>query len=134
MSIKQDLLEGIEFIVKNYIENAPFDKTRVGIIQGVSSNNAYTVKIDNRIFNNVPYLGNGTLGLNTTVRVVVPENQMNNIVILGTTQKEDAPIAVGVTSVNGKTGDVTLTKSDIGLSNLDNTSDELIKFFIIGTA
>jgi|SRR5690625_2448630 len=29
----------------------------------------------------------------------------------------------GVTSVNGKTGSVTLSKSDIGLSNVDNTSD-----------
>ena len=29
----------------------------------------------------------------------------------------------GVSSVSGKTGDVTLAKSDIGLSNVDNTSD-----------
>lgn len=29
----------------------------------------------------------------------------------------------GVTSVNGKTGDVTLVKADIGLENVDNTSD-----------
>ena len=28
-----------------------------------------------------------------------------------------------VTSVNNKTGDVTLTKSDIGLSSVDNTTD-----------
>lgn len=29
----------------------------------------------------------------------------------------------GVTSVNTRTGDVTLTKSDVGLANVDNTSD-----------
>ena len=29
----------------------------------------------------------------------------------------------GVTSVNGKTGTVTLTKSDVGLGNVDNTAD-----------
>lgn len=29
----------------------------------------------------------------------------------------------GVTSVNGRTGDVTLAKSDVGLTNVDNTSD-----------
>jgi len=31
--------------------------------------------------------------------------------------------AGGVNSVNGQTGDVTLTKSDLGLANVDNTSD-----------
>lgn len=28
-----------------------------------------------------------------------------------------------VNSVNGKTGEITLTKSDVNLSNVDNTSD-----------
>ena len=32
-------------------------------------------------------------------------------------------IQAGVTSVNTRTGDVTLSKSDVGLSNVDNTSD-----------
>ncbi|NBW17901.1 MAG: hypothetical protein EBR82_59005, partial [Caulobacteraceae bacterium] len=34
-----------------------------------------------------------------------------------------APPASGVTSVAGRTGDVTLAKSDVGLGNVDNTSD-----------
>jgi len=34
-----------------------------------------------------------------------------------------APPASGVTSVAGRTGDVTLAKADVGLGNVDNTSD-----------
>jgi hypothetical protein len=34
-----------------------------------------------------------------------------------------APTSSGVTSVNTRTGAVTLTKSDVGLANVDNTSD-----------
>ena len=33
------------------------------------------------------------------------------------------PGATGVSSVNSRTGAVTLTKSDVGLANVDNTSD-----------
>jgi len=40
------------------------------------------------------------------------------------TQQNDAPAGVGiVTSVNGRDGDVTLTKNDVGLSNVNNTAD-----------
>lgn len=40
------------------------------------------------------------------------------------TQQNDAPPGVGiVTSVNGRDGDVVLTKNDVGLSNVDNTAD-----------
>jgi hypothetical protein len=34
-----------------------------------------------------------------------------------------APASAGVTSINTRTGAVTLTKSDVGLANVDNTSD-----------
>lgn len=37
--------------------------------------------------------------------------------------KNAAPTVVGVASVNTRTGAVTLTKADVGLSNVDNTSD-----------
>src|SRR5690606_33555 len=36
---------------------------------------------------------------------------------------QDAGEVVGVTSVNTRVGDVTLSKSDVGLGNVDNTSD-----------
>lgn len=36
---------------------------------------------------------------------------------------QDAGEVVGVTSINTRVGDVTLSKSDVGLGNVDNTSD-----------
>lgn len=49
----------------------------------------------------------------------------NNIIKVGdgVTAWNALPVAAAVSSVNGFTGDVTLTKSDFGLGNVDNTSD-----------
>lgn len=45
----------------------------------------------------------------------------------------DIVIQAGVTSVNTRTGDVTLSKSDVGLSNVDNKSEATIKSDFTGS-
>lgn len=78
----------------------------------------------------------GTYEVGTTTTGSVVVRNTNNRVTVGTpTATDDATTksyvdtaiagipAAPVSSVAGKTGAVTLTKSDIGLSNVDNTSD-----------
>lgn len=105
---------------KKQIDDAPYDKTKTGIIKGVS-NNGYTVLIDGVEYNNVPTIGGGCL-VNETVRVVYPQNKMNNMFILKAPNLKDIPSSY-VTSVNARDGDVILTSADVGLGSVDNTSD-----------
>lgn len=54
--------------------------------------------------------------------VVMDENH-HLIVTFSDLVTQDAGVVVGVTSVNTRVGDVTLSKADVGLSLVDNTSD-----------
>ena len=61
---------------------------------------------------------NGSLVLNGATTLTLPSSSGT----LATLADITGSVA-GVTSVNARTGEVTLTKSDVGLENCDNTSD-----------
>ena len=77
----QEIQKGIINYTKKEISYAPYDKTKTGIISSIKDDNLYEIKIDNKTYDNVPTTG-GICTINETVRVVVPQNNFNNIFIL----------------------------------------------------
>ena len=77
-----------------------------------------SVKINGKV-NDVQYYGTApTIG--NVYRVFVPQNDMSRAFIITGESNGGGGGTGAVNSVNGKTGDVVITKSDIGLSNVDN--------------
>lgn len=69
--------------------------------------------------------GGGSLGTATDVALNNPANNQALVYdgSVGKWKNAALSASAGVTSVNTRTGDITLTKSDVGLGNADNTSD-----------
>lgn len=85
----------------------------VDIAQKIAS-----VKINGKV-NDVQYYGTApTIG--NVYRVFVPQNDMSRAFIITGESNGGGGGTGAVNSVNGKTGNVVITKSDIGLSNVDN--------------
>lgn len=110
--ISTQLIDGINIIVKKAVKEADYARIRTGLIKGINNDGTYNVSVDNQLIPRIPFMGSGTLGTNTTVRVAIPDNQLTQAVILGTSTGGSIPS--GVTSVNGMTGDVSLNASSVG--------------------
>lgn len=132
--LTSQIIDSIDYIVKERLRTAPFDKTRTGIITAVLGNNMYTVKIDNTEYD-VLSLSDSTLPVNSIVKVLVPENEYNNMFILNSSVSGET--VQGVSSVNGKTGDVVIVISDIAnlasqlaskLTNADDLKTNVLTF------
>lgn len=114
------LLNGVDYLIQNSLKSAPNDRVFVGIIKRANSNNTYDVSINNNIYSNVQSLFKG-LAVGSTVKVLSPQNQMNNMFILGNLNMTLGGGGGGaVTSVNNKTGAVVLNYQDVGA--LPNTT------------
>lgn len=79
MEAIKGLLDGINYIVQQSINSAPFDKTYTGVIKSISGN-TYTVAIGNIEYTNVR-TSIGGLSVGNTVKIIVPQNQMNQMFI-----------------------------------------------------
>lgn len=78
------LMKGILTIVENAVENSPYDKTLTGLILAVNTDGTYNLRLDGNIYNNIQALKTGiVININDTVKVNIPQNQMNNMFILG---------------------------------------------------
>ena len=87
-----------------------------GLILGILTGK--TIELNGVKYNGITTIG-GTCSLNEMVRVMIPQGQYNNMFILkggsgsgGTVTP--TPSVSGVSSVNGKTGDVILDSDDVG--------------------
>ncbi|MBQ0112206.1 MAG: hypothetical protein KBT03_03660 [Bacteroidales bacterium] len=111
----QQLLQGIQEYTQECLDNGGYDKTYTAIIKSVTTQ-GYTILLNGQTYENIKTIG-GTCVVNETVKVIVPQNNFSNMFILkGGTSGE--PIVGGVSSVNGKQGDVVLNNEDVGaLSN-----------------
>lgn len=77
----EQLKEGISVYVDKKLDNIPFDRTFTALITKVSSNNTYSVLLNGVEYNNIRTIG-GSCYINETVKVVVPQNNYNNMYIL----------------------------------------------------
>lgn len=76
------LLKGVEYMVDSKIKTSPMDRTTVGIVKKVNTDDTYDVQINRTTYGNVPSMFKG-LAVGESVKVLIPQGQMNQIFILG---------------------------------------------------
>ena len=120
----EQLLQGIQSYVNKCLEESNRDITTTGKIVEVVEDGGYTVEINGVQYSDIDTIG-GECALNEMVRVVIPQGQYNNMFILkGGDSESGGTIVSGVSSVNGKTGDVVLDSGDVGA--VSSSSQETI--------
>ena len=116
----EQLLQGIQSYVNKCLGESNRDITTTGKIVEVVEDGGYTVEINGVQYSDIDTIG-GECTLNEMVRVVIPQGQYNNMFILKGGSGSGSggsvtptPSVSGVSSVNGKTGDVILDSDDVG--------------------
>ena len=114
----EQLLQGIQSYVNKCLGESNRDITTTGKIVEVIEDGGYTVEINGVQYSDIDTIG-GECALNEIVRVVIPQGQYNNMFILKGGSGSGGsitptPSVSGVSSVNGKTGDVILDSDDVG--------------------
>lgn len=82
---KIQLQKAISNFVTMAIKNAPFDKTYTAYIKKVNIDKTYDVSLNGVVYENVRTMSGmleKELFVNESVRVLVPQNNMNNMFIL----------------------------------------------------
>lgn len=85
----EQLKKGIADYVNQVIEKAPMDKTVTALIKRVNNNNTYDILINNITYKNIKTMG-GVCKTNESVKVMIPQNNYNNMFILKA-QASDSP-------------------------------------------
>ena len=131
----QQLLEGIIFYIDKVVSDNK-EKTMTARIVSIQEDGSYTIDLEGKQYSNIGTIG-GVCTINEMVKVMIPQGQYNNMFILKGGSGSSGSSASGVTSVNGKAGNVILTASDVGAlpntivipsktSELDNDSGFVI--------
>ena len=114
----EQLLQGIQSYVNKCLEESNRDITTTGKIVEVVEDGGYTVEINGGQYSDIDTIG-GECALNEMVKVVMPQGQYNNMFILKGGSGSGGsitptPSVSGVSSVNGRAGDVTRNYADVG--------------------
>lgn len=122
------LLQGVQSFVKKCVNESNRDITTTARITSIQSDGSYNIDLNGVEYKNIDTIG-GECTLNEMVRVVIPQGQYNNMFILkggSGGSVTPTPSVSGVSSVNGKTGNVTLNYADVGaLSNIYKSKIDL---------
>ena len=81
-NITNEILKGIQYLIKEEIKKSPLDKTLTGIIKEVKENNLYDVSLGDNLYTNIPSICNG-LKINNTVKIKIPQGQYSQMYIEG---------------------------------------------------
>lgn len=110
----KQLLQGIQSYVNKCLAESDRDITTTARVVG-TKNGLYIVEINGVQYSDVDTIG-GTCDVNEMVKVMIPQGQYNNMFILkgGESSGGGGTVVSGVSSVNGKTGDVILDSDDVG--------------------
>ena len=112
----EQLLRGIQSYVDKCLAENKEITTTAKIVE--IDEDEYTIELNGVQYSGVSTIG-GTCSLNEMVKVMIPQGQYNNMFILkGGSDSGGSitptPSVSGVSSVNGKTGDVILDSDDVG--------------------
>lgn len=111
----KEIIDSIKIIVDSEIKKST--NIYSGIVDVLNSDGTCIVKMGGKQYK-VGYIGGApTVGSNQ--KIFVPQNNMAQAFIITPVQTGGGGSGA-VDSVNGKTGNVVLSKNDIGLSNVDN--------------
>ena len=128
--IKEAIQETTETYVDQYMKNATFVKTEIGVVIGKGSHkgNKITIKQDkmgvqkNPIYDDIMSVGNIIFDDGCVVYVFIPNGQYNNMFILG--QLDDTPanikggtIKIGTPNANGEYPYTVLSDGSLNIGN-----------------
>lgn len=135
-----NIIKAIETYVDTKINNAGFDKTKVGIIIKGNSNNTYTIQMDGIEYSGVRSVCALSLNEGDTVKVYIPNNQVSQMYIDSSCKVESSG-GGGSGAINTITGNAPISVSGTdsdkvishGLSGVSsgtygNTRDVELKF------
>lgn len=82
MGIARDLVQSIQQMIDSAINKAPFDRTRKARVVGASEDGGYDILLDGNTYSNIKTLNKTQLAPDNIVKVLIPENQATNMVII----------------------------------------------------
>lgn len=84
MGISKNIQDAIKTIAEQTVHTAPFDKTRTGVVQGIDDKtNTYTIQVDGVVYSKVRANGGIIPEVGDTVSVVIPTNNVTQMMIIG---------------------------------------------------
>lgn len=83
MNINDALLQTIKTLIRQEINNAPFDKTRQAIVLANNNDGTYKIRLDGNEYDNISsYPSNTTITIGSVVKVIIPNNQYSQMFLL----------------------------------------------------
>lgn len=83
MNVNDALLQTIRTLIKQELNNAPFDKTRQAIILDNNSDGTYKIRLDGYEYDNISsYPSNTSMTVGSVVKVIIPNNQHSQMFLL----------------------------------------------------
>lgn len=116
MSIEKEILDSIAILIKKSAESNT--QIYIGTVTNLNGNKC-SMLLNGKVLESVRVYGN-TPPVGAILPVFVPNGNFNVAFTMYMQGSGGSSTGGDVTSVAGKTGDVTLTKSDVGLSNVAN--------------
>lgn len=80
-NVKYQIMQGIKQYVDIKIEKLSYDKSYVGMISYINTDATCSLVVNNNTYTNVP-LGFGSFQIGDTVRVIVPQNNWNDMFVV----------------------------------------------------
>ena len=81
MNMTRSLQRSINTMINQAVDNAPYDKTRVGTILKRNDDNTYTIKVDGVIYYKIPAMNEFRADIGDIVKVVIPTNNPSQMFI-----------------------------------------------------
>ena len=83
MNINDALLQTIKTLIKQEIDNAPFEKTRQSIILDNNNDGTYKIRLDGHEYDNISsYPSSTSMTVGSVVKVIIPNNQHSQMFLL----------------------------------------------------
>lgn len=111
-----NILKTMQTVAKTTQSKLDYDKTYRGYVISQNNNGKYKIKINGHIYENVDNPSGHTISSGDIVRVTFPQNNASQCYICMASQRDG--VVSTVKSINGKTGDVTLTQDDVPNGNI----------------
>ena len=117
MNINDTLLQTIKTLVKQEINNAPFDKTRQAVVLTNNNDGTYKIRLDGNEYDNIPsYPSNVIIAIGSVVKVIIPNNQYSQMFISNNAKTDFIITTVTKTLSNGIEANTYIPSADISMT------------------